>query len=126
MAGTNQQSGIFVLRLLIKSGKIHIAEDIDIMNKNGNFCSKKGLRFLNAATRFEKPVSLITHMDIKSKILIGCKITDDLISEMMHVDNNSFETGILEFRHYMPEQRLSPHPYQRFRHRIGKWLQASA
>ena len=68
----------------------------------------------------------IADADIQTKVVVGCQVIDDLLSEMMHVDDDALETGCLQAQDDMMQQWSSRYRHECFGHRVGEGTQARA
>ena len=96
------------------------------MNEDGRSLVEERQGLLDAATRLEQSFALVADAYVESEVAVGIQIVDNLLCKMMHVYHDALESGGLEFHDYMPEQRLSAHGHQSFRHGVGQRFEASA
>ena len=88
------------------------------MYQDGTLRIEERQGFLDAATRFQQSICLVGNTDIETKIMVGLKIIDNLLGEMMNVDHQALIAGCSQFHDDMPKQRLPTYLYKCFRHRV--------
>ena len=96
------------------------------MDEDGTLGIEQRQCLLDTAPRLQQGLGLVRDTDVKSKVIMGCQIVNNLIGEMMHVHHHAFITSLLQFHDHMPKQRLPPYPDQRLRHRIGQGFQSGS
>ena len=96
------------------------------MDENGQVRPEQMRGLSQASARIKQLVSLVTDLNVESKVVILLQIVDNLIGEVMDIDNEMVEAGIPQLIDHALNKRHAAYRHHSFRHRVGKRLQAGS
>ena len=88
------------------------------MDQDGGFAVEKGQCLLDAATCVEQHVALIADADVEAEIMVGGQVINNLLSEVVYVDNDTFEASGFQAKDNVVQEGAASYWHECFWHRI--------
>lgn len=112
--------------LAIELGNVGIAHDVHVVHQDRFVVIKHRQGLAQPASRIEQAVTLVAHPNVDTEVLVGIQELDDLLTEVMHIDDDMLEACRLQFQEVMLQQGTTVHLHQRLGAVVGQGFEARA
>lgn len=109
---------------MVKRREICVGKDVHVVYEHGGGWVEVGGGMPECSSGVEKEIALIADADVEAEMVVGGKVVDNLLAEVVDVDDDALEASLLQSQYDMVEQGPSGHRHEGLGHRVGERAQA--
>lgn len=110
----------------VEGGQVDVRQDVGVVDEEGLAVVQQGAGFQDASARVEQLAPLVADADADAEVAVRFQEVEYLFSEVMDVDDDVIESGLLQTQYHASQHGNAGHGYQGLWHVVGERTQAGA